>query len=133
MLLSTLCGLPHQMVSLSPSLPYAAAGIAAELGTALLLWAITRSAIVPLAVIITLGRAWWLHERAVLMASAFPLVTCTAAWHLAIAAALFHWAFRSRAGIHPPHCCQACGYDMRGSAGVACPECGKAVLGTRNG
>lgn len=27
---------------------------------------------------------------------------------------------------HPPGCCPACGYDLRGNAGDACPECGAA-------
>lgn len=47
-------------------------------------------------------------------------------WHALFAAVLIGWALRSRRTI-PQWCCQRCGYDLRGSPGQPCPECGAAA------
>lgn len=47
-----------------------------------------------------------------------------AAWHIGVATALLTWAIRDRMRPAPAWACQACGYDLRGSQGGWCPECG---------
>lgn len=54
----------------------------------------------------------------------YPALAATAA------AGIAAWL---RARRPPPWACKACGYDLRGSAGGSCPECGKAVVRTTVG
>jgi hypothetical protein len=52
------------------------------------------------------------------------ILAASVAWHAVAAGALLWWAIRARMNLPRPHECQACRYDLRGSAGTVCPECG---------
>lgn len=48
------------------------------------------------------------------------------AWHPLTSFGLLWWAVDARLRpIRPPHFCRRCGYDLRGTSGELCPECGE--------
>ncbi len=100
---------------------------AAGCGSALCLWYVTRSRIVAAA---TLGAVLVLYPAGdtFLVLSMPPGgLLAVLLWHLAVAAILAFWVVRQWRSIKPDHACQSCGYDLRGLAGAACPECGAPV------
>lgn len=48
-------------------------------------------------------------------------------FNLALGAVLWTWGIRGRLGIRAAHCCQSCGYDLRGLGSGVCPECGSGA------
>ena len=62
---------------------------------------------------------WWIVDG-------MALTMSWALWYAAILIPLYVWAIRQRRMQRPAWMCAACGYDLRGSRGNTCPECGHA-------
>lgn len=45
-------------------------------------------------------------------------------WNPALLAVTLFWSVRARVRWRGPHACSGCGYDLRGTPGARCPECG---------
>ena len=45
-------------------------------------------------------------------------------WNVCVGGSLVLWAVLARRAIRPEWHCEKCGYDLRGTVGRVCPECG---------
>jgi len=104
-----------------PGCPYWRLALGPTLITATLLWAASRSWI-PVAgcaagVVVTAYQsdAWW-RDNAEWWISV--------PWNVAVMVGLVWWAVLARRAIRPEGHCVTCGYDLRGTVGSVCPECG---------
>lgn len=110
----------------------AVAGIMVMIATATVLWIVSRSRPVLFFAVVTGIIAAWLRAESwsdgwLLGPSAVPLALLLDwAWNPALFGLLLWWAVQARRRWKPPWACTVCGYDLRGSLGGPCPECGPA-------
>lgn len=61
-------------------------------------------------------------------APAYMVLLPACGYHIIAGGAMLSWGICARMKRTPPWCCQACGYDLRGSPTGKCPECGNAAV-----
>ncbi len=107
------------------SFAHASPGLLLGVASCSLLWLVTGSKFVAGATLLPTVAAWIAIDQWNWFSTHLNAVN--PGWHGAMAAILLAWAIRSRRAQPPAWACLGCGYDLRGSPGGLCPECGRCA------